>query len=126
MHLEIVNLIITTLNDDCKTIEQMVKWILENLGPDVPLHFTRFFPAYMLTRITPTPVKTMERARNIALKLGLKYVYIGNLPAHEGNGTYCPNCKKRLVHRTYRAILENNIENGKCKWCQYKISGIWE
>jgi len=126
VHLEIVNLIIPTLNDDLEKIEQMCLWIKENLGPDVPLHFTRFSPAYKLTDLPPTPVRTLERAREVALEVGLKYVYIGNLPGHEGNSTYCPRCHRRLIHRIHSVVLENNVEKGRCRFCQYKIPGIWE
>ena len=125
VHLEIVNLIIPTLNDDLDKIKQMCIWIKENLGEDVPLHFTRFFPAYKLTKLPSTPVKTLEAAREIAQKVGLKYVYIGNLPGHEGNNTYCPQCKKRLIHRIHFTVLRNEIKDGRCDSCGYKIAGIW-
>ena len=125
VHLEIVNLVIPALNDDLKKRKEMCKWIKANLGEDVPLHFTRFSPAYKLTKFTPTPVKTLEEARKIALRAGLKYVYIGNLPGHEGNNTYCPQCKKRLIHRIHFTVLSNDMKNGKCGFCGYKIAGIW-
>ena len=126
VHLEIVNLIIPTLNDNPGDISRMCRWIADNLGFEVPLHFTRFSPAYKLTGIPSTPVKTLEQARNTALESGLRYVYIGNIPRHEGNSTFCPNCHKLLIHRTYLAIEENNIENGSCKFCRHKIPGIWK
>jgi pyruvate formate lyase activating enzyme len=122
---EVTNLIIPTLNDDLKTIEKMCRWLKENLGPDVPLHFSRFHPMYKLKNLDPTPVKTLENARKTALRVGLNYVYIGNVPGHEGNNTYCPNCKKILIQRLGYKILRNNIEEGKCKFCGRKIPGIW-
>jgi pyruvate formate lyase activating enzyme len=122
---EVTNLIIPTLNDDLKTIEKMCRWLKENLGPDVPLHFSRFHPMYKLRNLSPTPVKTLEEARKTALRVGLNYVYIGNVPGHEGNNTYCPNCKKILIQRLGYKILQNNIEGGKCKFCGRKIPGIW-
>jgi len=125
-HLEIVNLIIPTLNDDLKKVREMCIWIRDNLGEDTPVHFTRFYPAYKLTNLPYTPVKTLEGAREIAQKVGLKYVYIGNLPGHEGNNTYCPQCKRRLVHRIHFTVLSNNVKDGKCGFCQYKIAGIWK
>jgi len=126
VHLEIVNLIIPTLNDDLGTIKEMCNWIRDNLGEDVPLHFTRFSPAYKLTNLPYTPVKTLEAARRTAQKVGLKYVYIGNLPGHEGNSTYCPQCKARLIHRIHFMVMSNNIKGGRCGFCQYKIPGIWD
>jgi pyruvate formate lyase activating enzyme len=124
--LEIVNLVIPTFNDDSKDIKRMCEWIKENLGEDVPLHFSRFFPAYKLTRLPPTPIETLERAREIAIEVGLKYVYIGNVPGHKYNSTFCPNCGKKLIHRTHFTVWSNNVEEGKCKFCGYKIPGIWE
>jgi pyruvate formate lyase activating enzyme len=126
VHLEVINLIIPTLNDDPDEIRKMCEWIRENLGEDTPLHFTRFFPAYKLTHLPPTPVETLEKARRIAQKAGLKYVYIGNVPGHLGNNTYCPRCGKLLVRRIHFAVLANNIVQGKCKFCQEEIPGIWE
>ncbi len=126
VHLEIVNLVLPTLNDDPEMIRAMCQWIKDNLGEDVPLHFTRFFPNYRLTNLPPTPVETLEMAREIALDVGLQYVYIGNVPGHEANNTYCPKCGKLLIRRAYMAILENNIVNGRCKFCGHKIPGIWE
>lgn len=123
--LEIVNLVIPTLNDDLGKIRQMCIWIRDNLGEDTPVHFTRFSPAYKLTTLPHTPVKTLEAAREIALNVGLKYVYIGNLPGHEGNNTCCPQCKKRLVHRIHFTVLSNEIKDGRCGSCGYEIAGIW-
>ena len=126
VHLEIVNLIIPTLNDELDRIRQMCIWIKETIGEETPVHFTRFSPAYKLTKLPHTPVKTLEAARNIAQDAGLEYVYIGNLPGHEGNNTYCPHCKKMLIHRIHFTVLSNDITNGKCKFCNHKIRGIWE
>ncbi len=126
VHLEIVNLIIPTLNDEVGKIKEMCEWIRDNLGKDVPLHFTRFSPAYKLTNLPYTPVKTLEAARRTAQKIGLKYVYIGNLPGHEGNNTYCPQCRARLIHRIHFMVISSNIKGGRCGFCQYKIPGIWD
>ena len=124
--IEITNLIVPTLNDDPETIRKMCVWMKDNLGPDVPLHFSRFWPMYKLKNLFPTPVPTLEKARQIALDVGLNYVYIGNIPGHEGNNTYCPKCEKMLVRRTGFAILENNIVDGKCGFCGQKMPGLWE
>ena len=123
--LEIVNLHIPGLNDNPDDVKKMCLWIKENLGDDVPLHFSRFFPNYKLTNIPATPIKTLERAHQIARDAGLKYVTIGNVPGHKFNSTFCPNCQKRIIHRVQFQVLENHIKNGKCTFCGYSIPGIW-
>ncbi len=124
--LEIVNLLIPTLNDGPQDIKRMCVWIKENLGEEVPLHFSRFSPAYRLTDLPPTPVETLEEARTIARKAGLDYVTIGNLPGHKYNSTYCPRCQEILIKRIHFSVLSNDIEQGKCKFCGHQIAGIWE
>ena len=123
--MEIVNLIIPTLNDDEEEIRDMVQWILKEVGDWVPLHFTRFRPAHKLTNVPPTPVKTLERAREIAMEEGLKFVYVGNVHGHPGESTYCPNCGKPLILRRGYTILDLNISDGKCNFCGEEIPGIW-
>jgi len=95
------------------------------MGPGVPLHFNRFFPAYKQTRLPPTPVDTLEKARDIALKAGLEYVYIGNVPGHAANSTYCPECGRMLIERAHFSVLSNRIEDGACPFCGHPIPGIW-
>jgi len=123
--LELVNLLIPTLNDDMEEVEEMCLWIAENLGEDTPLHFIRFQPAYQLTKLPMTPVETLERARSTAMAAGLKYVYIGNVPGHEGNSLYCPECGEILILRFHFMVLENKLEDGRCSYCGYEIPGIW-
>jgi len=125
IHLVIVNLVVPTLNDDTAKIHQMCIWIKENLGDDVPLHFTRFGPAYKLTNLPPTPITALENAIKVAHAVGLKYVYIGNVPGHDADNTYCPKCHKLLIKRQGYTVAENNIKNGKCRFCSEKIPGIW-
>jgi len=124
--LEIVNLVIPTLNDNPKMIDEMCRWIKENLGVDTPLHFTRFHPDYKLTHLSPTPVSTLESAYEIAKKNGLRYVYIGNVPGHVYNSTFCPFCNRKVIHRTNFNILEMNVLDGKCKFCNSPIVGIFK
>jgi len=126
VHLEITNLMVPGYNDDDENIRKMCLWIKENLGSDTPLHFSRFWPLYKLTALNPTPVSTLEKARRIAMESGLKYVYIGNTAGHEAENTYCPKCKKVLIRRIGYTILENNIEDGKCKFCGEAINGVWK
>lgn len=124
--LEIVDPIVTSFNDSPEEIREMSKWILDNVGPDVPVHFLKFFPAYKMRNFPPTPEEILSRCRRIAMDAGLKYVYLGNVPGHEGENTFCPKCGKRLVARVgYLGITENNISNGKCKFCGYPIPGLW-
>ncbi len=122
---EIVCLVVPTLNDDPEEIRRMCYWIGDNLGDDVPVHFTRFSPTYRLTNLPSTPVRTLEAAIGIAKDEGLKYVYIGNVPGHRNNSTFCPQCEERLIHRTHFTVHENVIENGRCSHCSYSINGIW-
>lgn len=123
--LEIVNLQIPTLNDDPKDVENMCCWIKDNLGKYTPLHFSRFTPSYRLTNLSYTPIETLERSYSIAKKCGLEYVTIGNVPGHKYNSTFCPNCNKNIIHRRHFAVLENNILDGQCKFCNHPIPGIW-
>jgi pyruvate formate lyase activating enzyme len=125
VHLEITNLVLSGYNDDEDSVIKMCLWIKENLGDETPLHFSRAFPMYKLTSINPTPVETLERLRKIALDCGLKYVYIGNVAANPAENTYCPRCKKIVIKRAGYFVEENNIEEGRCKFCGEKIEGIW-
>lgn len=124
--LEVTNFLIPTLNDDMELIKNMARWLRNNLGPDVPLHFSRFWPAYRLKHLSPTPVSTLEKAREIALITGLRYVYIGNVPGHPGENTYCPRCKKMLIQRVGFVVKENKLRRGRCPWCGEPIPGRWE
>ncbi|MBS3905876.1 MAG: AmmeMemoRadiSam system radical SAM enzyme [Syntrophaceae bacterium] len=123
--LEIVNLVVPTLNDNPEMIDEMCRWIRENLGVDTPIHFTRFFPNYKLTHLSPTPVSTLETAYEIAKRNGLRYVYIGNVPGHIRNSTNCPSCNRRIIHRSHFDIVEMSVVNGKCKFCNLSVAGKW-
>ncbi len=122
---EIVYLVIPTLNDQIDDIRKMAKWIVKELGVDVPVHFTRFHPMYQLQNLPSTPVSTLERARKACMEEGIRYVYVGNVPGHDAENTYCHNCKKKLIARYGYYITENNITDGKCKFCETKIPGVW-
>ncbi len=123
--LEIVNLIVPTKNDDMEDIKKMCEWIKENLGEETPIHFSRFFPAYKMLKLPPTPITTLEQAREIALEVGMHYVSIGNVPGHKANSTYCPKCGNILISRVHFMVLANNIIGGRCRFCGHKIPGIW-
>jgi pyruvate formate lyase activating enzyme len=122
---EVVNLVIPGLNDNLDEIRDMCRWIYDNLGADTPVFFSRFAPQYRLGNLPPTPVETLELARETAMKAGLRYAYIGNVPGHPGENTYCPDCGKILVRRYGYSITENNLKGGRCASCGNKIPGIW-
>ena len=124
--LEIICLIIPTLNDCPEEIREMSEWILKNLGPDVPIHFNRFIPRFKLTHLPSTPVETLEMAHRIARDVGINFVTIGNVAGHRYDSTFCPNCGERLIHRVFMAVLANNIEEGRCRFCGEEIAGVWE
>jgi pyruvate formate lyase activating enzyme len=122
---EIATLVIPTYTDDHEMIKQMCGWILKELGPDYPLHFLRFAPLYKLTRLPATPVKTLEQFRDLAMKEGIRYVYLGNVPGHEGCHTYCHKCKKVLLERVGYILKQNHIKAGRCEFCGTVIPGRW-
>jgi pyruvate formate lyase activating enzyme len=125
VHLEITTLIIPTKNDEMSVIKEMCVWIRKELGEDTPIHFSRFYPLYKLKTLPPTPVSTLEKAREVALSAGLEYVYVGNIPGHAGENTFCPKCKKMVIQRTGYMVGEIHLKDGKCRYCGKPISGIW-
>ncbi len=125
VHLEIVNLVVPTLNDSDTMIADLCDWVMGELGPEVPLHFSRFRPDYQMPHLPPTPTATLERARSFAMARGIRYVYVGNVPGHPGNNTHCPSCKKEVIRRTQFFVEGSNIKNGKCGFCGKKISGVF-
>ncbi len=125
--LEITNLIVPNWTDDMEMIKKMCGWLSENGFSETPLFFSRFYPKYKLAQLPATPRETLEKAREIALKAGLSYVYIGNLPGTDAENTYCPSCKKLLIERKGYTILKNEITaGGKCPACSTKIAGVWK
>ncbi len=125
VHFEITNLVVPGYTDDPAMMEAMCQWILDRLGPDHPLHFLRFFPQYRLNRLPPTPVDTLTRFRQKAMDMGIRYVYAGNVPGHEGNHTYCHNCGKKIVERKGYAAPVVHIRDSRCEFCATKIPGVW-
>ncbi len=125
VHLEITNLVIPTKNDDLSVLREMCLWIKKEMGADTPIHFSRFYPLYKLKSLPPTPVSILDKAREAALSAGLEYVYVGNVPGHGGENTYCPKCKKTIIQRTGYMVGEVNLKDGKCRYCGKPIPGIW-
>ncbi len=124
--LEIVCLVLPGLSDDLDRIAEMADWINRAVGPEVPVHFSRFGPAYRMKKLPPTPVSTLEKCRAVARRQGLKYVYIGNVPGHSAENTYCASCGKIVIKRYGYEILERHIKpNGACAFCGNKIPGVW-
>jgi pyruvate formate lyase activating enzyme len=125
MWTEIVYLVIPTLNDSESEFRGLSTWVKTELGPDVPLHFTRFHPEYLLKNLPPTPVSTLERAKAIADAEGLHYVYVGNVPGHPGENTLCPKCGKTVLEREGFTIKNDHIRHGRCEYCHQPIAGVW-
>jgi pyruvate formate lyase activating enzyme len=126
VHVEVINLIIPTLNDKPEEIRHLARWVKTNLGSDIPLHFSRFFPQYKMQHLPPTPLATLDTARQIALEEGLYYVYIGNIRSPQGENTYCPGCHKLLIERQGYVVVANNLKDGCCPGCGKKIYGVWQ
>ncbi len=123
--LEIVYLVIPTLNDSQDDIRRMSRWIVQEIGPDVPLHFSRFYPMYLIKNLPPTPLSTMEEARRTALGEGIHYVYIGNAPGLKAEDTVCPKCRTTLIERYAYSVQVKALDKGRCTNCQTPIPGIW-
>lgn len=122
---EIVYLVVPTLNDSDAEFQGLARWIKANLGVDTPVHFTQFHPEYLMKNLPITPIPTLERAKAIADAEGLHYVYIGNVPGHPAQNTYCPKCRRMLVERVGFTASQMLIRKGACPFCTQPIPGIW-
>jgi len=124
---EITNLLIPSLNDSDEEIDAMTRWVLERLGPDVPMHFTAFHPDYKMLDRPPTPPETLTRARRIALANGVRYAYTGNVHDVEGGSTFCHGCGARAIERDWYDLGEYRLtEDGRCEGCGAQIPGVFE
>ncbi len=121
---EVTTLVIPGLNDSEEELRSIAEFIVKELGPETPWHVSRFHPHYKMLDRPPTPVATLHRAREIGLKVGLRYVYEGNVPGSEGENTYCYNCGRLLIRRFGFSILEYRIANGRCYNCGATIDGV--
>ena len=125
--LEITNLVIPNKNDSADEIEKMCSWIVSELGKDVPLHFSAFHPSFKMMNHPPTPKKTLENAREIALSKGLRYVYLGNVYDEKGENTYCHNCGDVVISRKNYQIINYKLDAGsKCKECGTLCAGCFD
>jgi pyruvate formate lyase activating enzyme len=123
--LEITNLMIPTWTDDMEMTKRMCGWLVQNGLHDCPLHFSRFNPLYKLAHLPVTPISTLEKAREIALQSGMRYVYIGNVPGHNAENTYCHHCSKMIMERRGFRIVTSNLNEGTCGFCRTRIPGVW-
>ncbi|MBU1087388.1 MAG: AmmeMemoRadiSam system radical SAM enzyme [Candidatus Omnitrophica bacterium] len=123
MHVEVVTNIIPGYNSSEKEIKEIASWMFAELGKDTPLHLTRFFPYGEFKDVVPTPVGLLEKSRLLAMKEGLNYVYIGNIPGHLSANTYCQKCKKIIIKRKEYDEVELNLKNGHCSNCKSLIFG---
>lgn len=122
---EITNLVIPTLNDDPGEVRRLADWVHRHLGPDVPVHFTAFHPDFRLRDLPPTPPSRLRAARSIARAAGLRYVYEGNVPG-EGAHTSCASCGRLLIRRSWHAVLEHHLADGRCPDCGQAVPGRWK
>lgn len=123
IHIECVTNVIPTLNDDSEELRSIARWIKSELGSDIPWHITRFSPHLHLSHLPPTPVEKLERARELALEEGLQFVYLGNVPGHPAENTYCPRCGSLLIERYHFEVLKNLIKDSSCPSCGRHIRG---
>jgi pyruvate formate lyase activating enzyme len=123
---EITTLLIPGHNDSDKELGELAEWIARELGPSVPLHFSAFHPDYKMTDIPHTPPQTLTRARDIARKVGLRYVYTGNVHDPAGGATHCPSCDASVIERDWYEILEYRLDaDGRCWRCKARVEGVF-
>ncbi|MDZ7331235.1 MAG: AmmeMemoRadiSam system radical SAM enzyme [candidate division KSB1 bacterium] len=125
IYVEITTLLIPGENDSDEELTAIAEFIKNDLGVDTPWHISRFYPHYRLTDHSPTPVASLNRARDIGLAQGLRYVYLGNVPGSDAENTYCYNCGKLLIERYGFQIIQNHIKAGNCRFCGTKIDGLF-
>jgi len=122
VHIEITDLVVPKIGDDLSAAKRLCEWINDNLGPDTPIHFLRFHPDYKLTHLPQTPVETLERHHAIARESGLNYAYLGNVPGHPLENTYCAGCKKIVVERVGFDISGWYLdEQNRCAYCGNEV-----
>jgi pyruvate formate lyase activating enzyme len=124
---EITTLLIPGENDSEREIEELTQWVMRDLGPDVPLHFTAFHPDYKMLDKPPTPPATLTMARQIAVKNGLRYVYTGNVHDQAGSSTYCRQCGNTIIGRDWYVMTEWNLtDDGHCRHCGTCCVGVFD
>jgi pyruvate formate lyase activating enzyme len=126
MHVELITNLTPGYNDHEDELREMAHWIAEEMGPDTPWHVTRFVPHLRLSHLNYTPIPKLEQARQIGIDEGLRYVYLGNVPGHPAENTYCPACGELLIERRDYQILQYNLKGNKCAFCNEAIAGYFE
>ncbi|MEM4156128.1 MAG: radical SAM protein [Archaeoglobaceae archaeon] len=124
IHVEIVNLLVTNVSDSEDSLREVIENHLNFAGADVPIHFTRYFPAHLFKE-RATDIQKLEMAVEMAKKEGIEFVYIGNVPGHRAENTFCPNCGKLLIRRFSYKVLDNRIKEGRCSYCNEELYGVW-
>jgi pyruvate formate lyase activating enzyme len=123
IHVEITDLVVPDIGDDLNEARHLSRWIFDNLGPDIPIHFLRFFPSYKMMDFPETPIKTLEAHCDVAKIEGLNYVYVGNVPGHPLEHTYCPACKKIVVERFATEVIGWHLsKDNRCIYCGERIA----
>ncbi len=123
MHVECVTNVTPGFNDNETELRDIASWIRDDLGPETPWHVTRFYPQHKLSSLSPTPISDLERAYSIGKEEGLWYVYIGNVPGHKLENTYCHHCDELLIERYLFEVIDNKIKKGRCPKCGILIPG---
>ncbi len=123
---EVINLIVPSYTDDLETIKRMCEWLVANLGPDRPLHFSRFHPEHKLDHLPSTPIDVLVRARDVARAAGLRYVYVGNVrEVADAGTTFCPGCRRAVIERDVFSVTAFHLVGGNCRYCGTPIAGVW-
>jgi pyruvate formate lyase activating enzyme len=124
---ELTTLVIPGWNDDEREIDEMTRWVVEHLGPDVPMHFTAFHPDFRMLNVPPTPASTLTRARDVAKRNGVRYAYTGNVHDREGGTTYCHGCGRAVIERDWYVLREWQLTpDGKCRHCGTTCGGVFD
>lgn len=125
--LELTTLIIPGENDSAAEVESLARWVVDNLGSEVPIHFTAFHPAFRMTEYPPTPPQTLQRARHIAMQQGVRYAFTGNVLDPQGGSTYCHHCGELLIERNGYRLGEWRLDaEGRCSKCRTPCAGVFE
>ena len=123
---ELTNLIIPDANDSADELRRMCDWIVDSIGPAVPMHFTAFHPDFRMKDRQATPVETLLEARAIARESGIQYAYVGNVDDARHQSTYCPNCEARLIERNWYSLGEYSLDGAQCRQCGYRVAGHFD
>jgi pyruvate formate lyase activating enzyme len=124
---ELTTLLIPGLNDSPAELEAMIAWVVENLGPDVPMHFTAFHPDFKMRDRPPAPPETLTRARGIARAAGIRHAYTGNVHDGDGQSTYCPSCGAVVIRRDWYLLGDYRLDDtGHCRACGTALAGVFD